>query len=297
MFEGLSAFPLTPLTAAGGVDEGGFARLVQRLAGAGVDSIGALGSTGSAAYLTRRERAAATEIAVANAGDVPVVVGVGALRTRDVLHLVDDAQERGVAGVLLPAMTYQPLTDAEVLALYEEVASVAAVPIVVYDNPITTHVVFSDELHGLIAQLPGVVSIKIPPVPTDLDDARARVAALRARLPDGVTIGVSGDAVGGVGLLAGCETWYSALAGVLPAECLAITRGAVAGDAAETHERSSRLQPFWALFGRYGSYRVVATIAAELGLVGDALPRPLRGLDAAGREAVVAALTQVRVDG
>lgn len=299
MFNGLSAFPVTPLNAHGAVDGEAFAGLVERLAAAGVDSIGALGSTGSAAYLTRQERAAATRIAVASAGeDVPVVVGVGAVRTREVLHLIDDAQECGAAGVLLPAMTYQPLTEAEVFGLYEDVASVAAVPIVVYDNPITTQVMFSDELHGRIAQLPGVVSIKVPPVSPDLGEARARIAALRSGLPDGVTIGVSGDVVGGVGLLAGCEAWYSALAGVLPDACRAITRAAEAGDVAQTRELSDRLQPIWSLFARYGSYRVVAAIAAEKGLLGgDGLPRPVRGLDAVGRQAVVTALAQVRAEG
>ncbi|WP_285904346.1 hypothetical protein [Streptomyces malaysiensis] len=40
MFTGLSAFPLTPLTETG-IDETAFAALVDRLAAAGVDSIGA----------------------------------------------------------------------------------------------------------------------------------------------------------------------------------------------------------------------------------------------------------------
>ncbi|AIJ23563.1 hypothetical protein [Amycolatopsis methanolica] len=54
MFTGLSAFPLTPVTGSG-IDTTACARLVSRLAAAGVDSIGALGSTGSYAYLTREQ--------------------------------------------------------------------------------------------------------------------------------------------------------------------------------------------------------------------------------------------------
>lgn len=46
MFAGLSAFPLTPMDERG-IDEAAFVRLVARLAEAGVDSIGALGSTGN----------------------------------------------------------------------------------------------------------------------------------------------------------------------------------------------------------------------------------------------------------
>jgi 4-hydroxy-tetrahydrodipicolinate synthase len=55
MFCGLSAFPLTPMNEEG-IDEGAFARLVERLAAAKLDSIGALGSTGNYAYLDRSDR-------------------------------------------------------------------------------------------------------------------------------------------------------------------------------------------------------------------------------------------------
>jgi 4-hydroxy-tetrahydrodipicolinate synthase len=176
MFTGLSAFPLTPLTD-DGIDEAAYARLIRRLVDAGVDSIGALGSTGSYAYLSREERARAAIVAVENAGDVPVIVGVGALRTRDVLRHVEDAQNAGASAVLLAPMTYQPLTDDEVFGLYRDVSANLSVPLVVYDNPGTTHFHFADDLHARIAQLSSVASIKIPPVSSDVDDARARITS------------------------------------------------------------------------------------------------------------------------
>ncbi|BFO08920.1 hypothetical protein GGER_14300 [Serratia rubidaea] len=55
MFTGLSAFPLTPVTAAG-IDEQGLVNILARLTEAGVDSLGVLGSTGSFAYLTRAQK-------------------------------------------------------------------------------------------------------------------------------------------------------------------------------------------------------------------------------------------------
>ncbi|MDT0301368.1 dihydrodipicolinate synthase family protein [Streptomonospora wellingtoniae] len=293
MFTGLSAFPITPVTG-DGIDEAAFERMVGRIAASGADSVGALGSTGGYAYLSRRERARAARLAVRSAGDVPVTVGVGALRTRDVLEHVEDAQEAGASAVLLAPLTYQPLNDDEVFGLYEDVAANLSVPLVVYDNPATTHVAFSDELHGRIAHLPGVASVKIPPVPADPGQARARVAGLRAALPAGVTIGVSGDAAGADGLLAGCEAWYSALAGVLPEVCLAVARAAAAGEAERARALSAELDPLWELFARYGSYRVVSAIAVELGRACEPnLPRPVRPLDGTGRRAVAAALDTI----
>ncbi|GAA4943465.1 dihydrodipicolinate synthase family protein [Streptomonospora halophila] len=293
MFTGLSAFPLTPTTD-DGIDEAAYERMVGRIAASGADSVGALGSTGGYAYLGRRERARAARLAVRSAGTVPVMVGIGALRTRDVLENAEDAQQAGASAVLLAPMTYQPLTDDEVFGLYEDVAAHLSVPLVVYDNPVTTHVSFSDELHGRIAHLPGVASVKIPPVPADPGEARARVAGLRAAVPADVTIGVSGDGAGADGLLAGCDAWYSAVAGVLPEACLAVARAAAAGEAERARALSAELDPLWELFVRYGSYRVISAIAVELALACEPnLPRPVRPLDAAGRRAVAAALDTI----
>ncbi|MFL4478766.1 dihydrodipicolinate synthase family protein [Paeniglutamicibacter sp. ORCA_105] len=294
-FTGLSAFPLTPLTATG-IDERAFESIIGRLASAGVDSIGALGSTGSYAYLDRSERARAASLAVQCAGGVPVIVGVGALGTREVLRNVEDAQSAGADAVLLAPMTYQPLTEDEVFGLYEDVSANLSVPLVVYDNPGTTRVNFSDELHGRIAQLKAVASIKIPPVSANPAEAAERVAALRALVPGHVTIGVSGDGAAANGLLAGCDAWYSVMAGILPEHCLAITRAATSGDVEKARSLSMAMEPLWAQMARYGSFRVASAVAEDLGLVKPGnLPMPVRSLDAVGRLAVRSALNETGI--
>lgn len=299
VFRGLSAFPLTPFTGRG-PDAGGepdleaFAVLVSRLATAGVDSIGALGSTGGYAYLHREERRALARTAVRAAGSTPVIVGVGAMTTRAVLGHVEDAEEAGAAGVLLPPLGYQPLRPVEAMALFERVTSATSLPVVVYDNPATTGFTFTGELHAHIASLPGVVSIKLPPVADDPARARADLARLRTEIPDEVTLGVSGDRAGARGLLAGCDTWYSVLAGVFPHTCTAIARTALEGDRTLATELSARLNPVWDLFDRLGSYRVVSAIAAEAGLVTpEGLHHPVLPLDGDDRDAVRSALQGV----
>ncbi|MGO3057351.1 dihydrodipicolinate synthase family protein [Halomonas sp. AOP43-A1-21] len=279
MFTGLSAFPLTPMNEQG-IREGEFSNLVERLAKAQVDSIGVLGSTGSYAYLSREERTRVTQLAVNSAGNVPVIIGIGALRTRDVLALAEDAQKAGASGILLAPVSYQKLTDDEVFSHYETVCRSLSVPLCVYDNPGTTHFTFSDELHGRIAHLPQVRSIKIPPVSTDINAARERIARLRALIPEDVTLGISGDAVASTGLIAGCDSWYSVLGGLFPETALAITRAAQAGDAQMVQRLSDQLEPFWALYREYGgSLRVIATVAEILGKVSTpCLPLPLNTL-------------------
>lgn len=278
MFTGLSAFPLTPL-ADDKIDERAFVALVERLVHAGVDSIGALGSTGSYAYLSAEERARATRLAVAAAGEVPVIVGIGDLRSSRVLQHAESAQRAGASGLLLAPISYQPLGDDEVFELFAEVCREASVPVVLYDNPRTTHVSFGLDLYERIAHLEQLASIKIPGVPGDPAAALARVQAIRAVIPDDVTIGVSGDQMAAQGLLAGCDAWYSVIAGTAPALARPIMDAVRADDAVGAREASARLALLWELFAQCGSLRVVAAIAEEGGLVGpDCLPRPVRGL-------------------
>ncbi|MFT0531485.1 dihydrodipicolinate synthase family protein [Castellaniella hirudinis] len=294
MFAGLSAFPLTPISG-DCIDEAAFASLVQRLTTAGVDSICALGSTGSYAYLTIAERARVARLAVEHAGGTPVIVGIGAVRARDVLALADDAQRAGASGVLLAPVSYQKLTGDEVFGLYEAVTRQLSVPLCVYDNPGTTHFQFTDELHGRIAQLPNVRSIKIPGVPADPVAAKARVDHLRGMIPSHVTIGISGDACAGIGLNAGCEAWYSVIGGLFPKVAVTITRAAQAGNAEEAMRLSDRLKPLWALFGKYGgSLRVIAAAAELRGLVpSPSLPLPLMAVDGAERQQLAVMLDEL----
>lgn len=296
MFHGLSAFPLTPLRE-NQLDESAYCTIVGRLVDAGVDSIGALGSTGSAVYLDRDERRRVIAATVANSGGVPVIAGIGALRTAQVQALAEDAQETGAAGVLLAPVSYQELTDDDVFGLYQDVVAELSLPLVVYDNPVTTRFSFSIDLYARIAALPNVAAIKIPPVPLDLSRARERVEAIRQAIPDGVCLGISGDSAGAVGLGAGCEVWFSAIGGTLPHPVLSITRAAQAGDQDTAVAESTRLQPLWDLIGVHGSLRVAAALAEHLGLAAaSCLPRPILGLDDATRAQVAQIADTLRLE-
>lgn len=294
IFTGLSAFPLTPMQD-DAVDERAFVGLIERLAAAGVNSITALGSTGSYAYLTPDERARVARLAVENAGSTPVLVGVGALRTSQVLANVEAAEAAGATGVLLAPMTYQPLTHDDVFELFRAVTGTTELPVIVYDNPGTTHFTFTNDLYARIAELPGIASIKIPGVPAEPDAARQHVAAIRAVIPDHVTIGVSGDASAATGLNAGCEAWYSVIGGTLPDPALAITRAAQEGRVADAVAESERLAPLWDLFAQFGgSLRVVAAIAEQLGLAPrGCLPLPIQPLSDTHRVGIAGIVDQL----
>ncbi|MCJ2060873.1 dihydrodipicolinate synthase family protein [Methylobacterium sp. J-048] len=284
---GLSAFPITPSDAEGRVDAEGLRRLLERLASAGVDSIGLLGSTGTYAYLSREERRRAVAIAAeAVDGRVPILVGIGALRTDAAIRLARDARAAGADAGLLAPVSYTPLTDDEVFRHFEAVAGKGGLPLVIYDNPGTTHFRFSPALIGRIARLPGVVAAKCPaPV---LEAAAAGVTALRDAVPAGFPVGFSGDWNVTEALIAGGAAWFSVAGGLFPKTCLAITRAVQAGDTAQARALNAELAPLWALFQAHSSLRVVYALADHLGLCRAEPPRPILPLAPEIRDEVVA---------
>jgi 4-hydroxy-tetrahydrodipicolinate synthase len=289
MFRGLSAFPITPTDARGCVDTDSLVRLVQRLAAAQVDSIGLLGSTGTYAYLTRAERRLAVEAAAAClGGQVPLIVGVGALRTDDAQDLARDAEAGGAVGLLLAPVSYTPLTEEEVFQHFVAVAQTTNLPLCIYNNPSTTHFTFSDVLVERLAAVPNIAAVKSPAPPAA--EVRARHEALRARIPDTFAIGYSGDWNAPDAVLAGGDAWYSVVGGLLPLPTLRLLRAAQAGDEAEVARWNAQFQPLWDLFKELSSLRVMYAAADILGICRAEPPRPMLPLPPAAYQRVAAAL-------
>lgn len=289
LFDGLSAFPPTPADAQGHVQEKLLAALIGRIAATEADSIGLLGSTGGYAYLTPSERQRAVRVAVeCLRGKRPLFVGVGALRTDDAQTLAMDARKAGADGLLVAPMSYTPLTEEEVFEHMVAVAEAGELPLCIYNNPGTTKFTFSEDLIARLAKVPHIVAVKMP-LPADGGFA-GELARLRARLPQDFTIGYSGDWGAADALLAGCDAWFSVIAGLLPAPALALMRAAQARDEAEVRRIDTTFRPLWALFQEFGSFRVMYAVADSLGLYSLAPPRPILPLSGEARTRVEAAL-------
>jgi 4-hydroxy-tetrahydrodipicolinate synthase len=294
MFRGLSAFPITPADADGCVDTDRLVRLVQRLAVAKVDSIGLLGSTGTYAYLTRTERRRAIEAAAGClGGQVPLIVGVGALRTDDAQVLARDAEAAGAAGLLLAPVSYTPLTEEEVFQHFVAVAQATSLSLCIYNNPSTTHFTFSDALVERLATIANIAAVKNPAPPAA--EARMRHEALRARVPGTFAIGYSGDWSAPDAILAGGDAWYSVVGGALPGPTLKLLRAAQAGDEAEVARCNVRFQPLWDLFKELSSLRVMYAAAGILGICRAEPPKPILPLPPAACRRVAAALEMLEM--
>lgn len=289
-FHGLSAFPITPTDAHGRVDTAALARLLERLKEANVDGIGLLGSTGGYAYLSRSERRRAVEAAArAIGGAIPLMVGVGALRTDAAEELARDAASAGADALLLAPMSYTPLTEEEVYRHFAAVAGATELPLCIYNNPTTTHFSFSDSLLERLAGIANIVAVKMP-LPKDMDFG-AELMRLRARLGSGFAIGYSGDWGCAQALLAGADAWFSVVGGLLPDLAVRLTRLAQAREEAGVRRLQASLEPLFALFREFGSIRVVYAAAGILSLTEAEPPLPILPLSPRDRERVAGALT------
>lgn len=289
---GLSAFPITPTDSAGRVDIDALRGLVGRLVEAKVDSIGLLGSTGIYMYLARDERRRAIEATVEEtSGNVPVLAGIGALRTDDAVKLAQDAKAMGAAAGLLAPVSYTPLTQDEAFEHFATVAGESGLPIVIYDNPGTTHFSFTPDLLSRLASVPGIVAIKNSGWKSE--DAARMLAGQRTIVPEGFSIGCSGDWLASETMIAGADIWYSVLGGLFPQTCLALVRAAQRGDAAEARRLDGALAPIWGPFQQFSSLRVVYAMAEMLDICHALPPRPILPLNEQAKRQVAEILAQL----
>ena len=163
-------------------------------------------------------------------------VGIDALRCS-----LDDAQTAGVDGVFLSPLSYQPLREEEVLNLYTLISQALSVPLCVYVNAATTRFEFTDNLLAEISQLPFISSIKMVGKRQSRLIGTEDVGRLREQLAPGVTIGVSGDHTAVYGVAAGCDAWYSVVAGLYPERAAALYAAARSG---AYHDLNEQYLPF-----------------------------------------------------
>lgn len=285
LFAGLSAFPITPTTPGGKVITADLQRLVRRIETGGADSVGLLGSTGTYMFLSREERRRAVVAAVESAASIPIVVGVGAMRTDDAQALARDAAKEGASGLIMAPVAYTSLREEEVFEHFLAVASATSLPLCIYSNPSTTNFTFGPDLVARLSKIPTVVAIKLPlpasgDIPTDL-------RAFRKAAPD-LSIGYSGDWGCKEALLAGADCWFSVAGGLFPEKAATLASSAIKGDREEAGRCDAVFADLWRLFQAHGSLRLMYAAANMLALTDAQPPRPLLPAD----EGLMAALAK-----
>lgn len=210
-FKGVIAYPITPFDQEEKVDISLFKKLVERLVISGSHGIAPLGSTGVLPYLTDEEKEAITEATIQQVGGrVPVLVGVSNLTTEKTIHHAKFAENAEADAVMIIPMSYWKLTDDEIVAHYDAVASKISIPIMAYNNPATSGVDMSPALLKRLLEIPNVTMIK-----ESTGDIQ-RMHYLRKELGEEVAFYNGSNPLALAAFAAGAKGWCTAAPNLIP---------------------------------------------------------------------------------
>ncbi len=153
-FKGSYSVLVTPFTADGKyVDESALKVLLDWQLSVGVPGVIMLGTTGEFLTLTDEERNQVVEVTVKHINKrIPVLIGTMNAYTPKAARYSKEAQDFGADGLMiLPPYYYTPTED-EIFNYYKAICEVVQIPIMVYNNPITSNVDMPAKLIARIAR-------------------------------------------------------------------------------------------------------------------------------------------------
>jgi 4-hydroxy-tetrahydrodipicolinate synthase len=161
--EGIVAPVLTPFTAdADELDVPALEKLVNWLIGTGVSALIANAGTSEFYHLDESERIREAEIVVELAsGKLPVLVGAGAIGTRNAVRWARHAEKIGADGLLVMPPYYEPPTKGAILKHYAAISDAVSIPIMLYNTVFVSQVHLSPTDIALLSKKANIPWVKL----------------------------------------------------------------------------------------------------------------------------------------
>jgi 1-pyrroline-4-hydroxy-2-carboxylate deaminase len=196
-----------------GLDLEATARHLELLIDSGVSGMVMLGSLGENVTLSLEEKRAVIQTALETSnGRVPVISGVAELNTANAVNCVRELENLGAQGaMLMPAMAFRPDRE-ETLAHYRTVARSTALPIIVYNNPLSYHADVTPDMFVELAEEANLVAIK-----ESSGDVR-RLTDLINTVQDRYILFAGVDDLALESILLGATGWIAGIGLAFPAE-------------------------------------------------------------------------------
>ena len=267
MLRGALAAAVTPLRHGGEVvDDEAVAPYVDFLAGAGLDGIFVLGTTGEGILLREEERRRVAEgFAEAAAGRLALVVHCGAQTTAETARLAEHAASLGAGGVAVIPPPYYALDGPALVAHFLAAARACdPTPFYLYEFAARSgYAVPLSVIERVRAEAPNVAGLKVSDAPWE------KVAPY---LVEGLDVFVGAEVLVPTGLAAGAAGAVSGLASAFPEPVVEMVREPDGPAAAEVADLRASLErdPFVPAAKRALARRGVA--------VAEDVRGPLRGL-------------------
>lgn len=231
------------------VDEKGLRKLVNHLIDGGVDGVFVNGSMGCFALLTDAEQIRAVEIVADEVnGRVPVVAGISDTSTKRVIEKTKIIEKFKVDYLTAVVPYYFKLTQQQGKRFFQEVASAAQKPVLIYNNPYLTSLDFEVSTLLELAEEPNIVGLK------DSNQDFNRLSGLfeSFRGKEDFTIMLGTELLIPQGLMMGADGAIGGAHNISPKFAAELYRAHLAGDYETAFAQSRNLAKICSIF-QYGS--------------------------------------------
>ena len=261
---------ITPFNNDHSIDFDALSRIIEQQIAGGTNYFVMLGTTGESATLSSQEKSAVvSHIKKANAGRLPLVLGVGGNNTSDVVEQLKSLDTDGLTAILSVSPYYNKPNQQGIIYHYNEVANASTLPIILYNVPGRTGSNMTASTQLELAKHPNIVATK------EASGNMEQVMSILKDKPADFLV-ISGDdaltfpilACGGSGVI-------SVINHIFPRTFSGMVKSAIQGDfiaAKAAHERV--LESSIAIFAD-GSPGGIKTMLNEKQLCGTAVRPPL----------------------
>ena len=161
MFKGTGIALITPFNEDKSVDFGSLKRIVNHVIDGGADFLVALGTTSEAPTLTAGEKKQVVDtILKANAGRLPVLLGMGGNNTQAVIDAIKAQDFTDIQGILSVVPYYNKPNQRGMKAHFEAIADASPVPVIVYNVPGRVGVNLQAATCVELAKHPNIIAVK-----------------------------------------------------------------------------------------------------------------------------------------
>ena len=160
-FRGTGIALITPFNEDKSVDFQALERIVNHVIDGGADFLVALGTTSEAPTLTLEEKQlVVATILKANAGRLPVLLGLGGNNTQAVIEQIKTQDFNGIDGILSVVPFYNKPNQRGMKAHFEAIADASPVPVILYNVPGRVGVNLQAATCVALAKHPNIIAVK-----------------------------------------------------------------------------------------------------------------------------------------
>ena len=225
-FNGHGVAMITPFTNEGLVDFEAIPRVIDHLCAGSVNYIVVLGTTAETATLSKVEKKHIVEKTIeANAGRIPLVLGVGGNNTHELVEELKSNNFDGFSAILSVTPYYNRPNQEGLYQHFMALSVATPLPIILYNVPARTGVNLEPETVVRLAQdFDNIIALK--EASGDFQQAQTLIKSV----PSGFLILSGDDEISLPMILAGAKGVISVIGNAIPAEFSRIIHSALEGD-------------------------------------------------------------------